>query len=191
MKNSKVWMIIGASEGLGPAAVRYLLSKQQTIVAVLKDTADTLEIPVDNQGTLYLVYLTDENESSFSSVITGIVALHGKIDMLINNFGYSLMDVIKANGLDKAENLIAAAVMENGLLIRTIVLFLKKEPESRLINLPPRFCSMEETDPFRLAFIEHTRDRYLQALKLELNGLNIIMRFIEPGDKLFFESSLK
>jgi|GEM_PF-3251448 len=186
MKKGKVWMIIGAAEGLGPATVRYLLSKQQTIIAVLKDTGETLEIPADNPGILYLVYFGENKDSSFISMITGIVAIHGKIDLLINNLGYSLLDNIKAEGPDQAENIIEAAIIENGSLIRAVLLFFKKEPDGRLINLPPRFCAMEEVDPKRRTFIESVREKYSQALSKDFSNLNIEVKFIEPNERFTF-----
>lgn len=186
MKNGKVWMVIGASEGLGPAAVRYLLSKHQTIIAVLKDTSVALEMPADNSGILYLVYFTDSGDSSFISIITGIIALHGKIDFLINNLGYRMLDNIKANDPDKAKNIIEAAVLENGSLIRSVLLFFKKEPGSRLINLPPRFCAMEECDAKRKIFVESARDTYMCALKEALSSLEVDTEFTEPGDSFAF-----
>jgi len=35
MNNSKVWLVIGAGDGLGAVAVKYLVAKKQIVVALI------------------------------------------------------------------------------------------------------------------------------------------------------------
>ncbi|XZF14114.1 hypothetical protein ACTHGU_20240 [Chitinophagaceae bacterium MMS25-I14] len=67
MNNPKVWLILGATEGLGPAAISYLLANNQLVIPV--DTSERLP---------------------FSEEMAGFAAHYGPLDFVINNSNYNL-----------------------------------------------------------------------------------------------------
>jgi short-subunit dehydrogenase len=42
MKAGKIWLITGASDGLGLATVKYLVSKKQAVIAIVRDTKNLI-----------------------------------------------------------------------------------------------------------------------------------------------------
>ena len=71
MKEPKVWLILGATEGLGPAAVKYLLANRQLV------------IPVDTSV-----------DTPIAEVLAGFAVGYGQIDFIINNSNYYLFNEI-------------------------------------------------------------------------------------------------
>lgn len=69
MNNPKIWLVLGATEGLGPAAVSYLLTNNQLVIPV--DTS--LQLP-----------LADE--------IPHLTYPYGPLDFIINNSNYNLFN---------------------------------------------------------------------------------------------------
>ncbi len=186
MKDRKVWVIIGATEGLGPATISYLLSREQIIIDVSKGLGPYIDLASHRPDKLFFVNTKQGYGAPFISSMKSIKVQHGKIDIIVNNSAYYLLDTIKTEGSNKATELIESQIRDIGSLVRALLPFSKEKSGSRLINIPPRLCSTEEADPQRTAFMEKTRDAYLQALAEELSSANITTLFIAPGDKLTF-----
>ncbi|MEO3408497.1 hypothetical protein AAFN85_31575 [Mucilaginibacter sp. CAU 1740] len=68
MKKSKVWLILGASTGLGDSAARYLKANQQKVIA----------IDIDDDG-------------SIAEDVYRVADHYGPLDFIINNSNYHLL----------------------------------------------------------------------------------------------------
>ena len=67
MKEAKTWLILGATEGLGPAAAKYLSAKGQLVIPI-----DLLK------------------ETLYPEKISAVAREYGPLDFIINNANYSL-----------------------------------------------------------------------------------------------------
>jgi NAD(P)-dependent dehydrogenase (short-subunit alcohol dehydrogenase family) len=78
--SGKVALITGAARGQGRAAAELFASEGATVIA-----ADVLD-PADTEGSpVEFVKLDVTKEDEWAAVVAGIVAKHGKLDILVNN----------------------------------------------------------------------------------------------------------
>jgi NAD(P)-dependent dehydrogenase (short-subunit alcohol dehydrogenase family) len=87
--SSKVALIAGGTGGLGRAVTLAFLHEGASVIATYlrKDEADALKDLVGPSTQLELLPLDATDETATSSLISGITARHGRLDVLVNTIG--------------------------------------------------------------------------------------------------------
>ena len=135
MDKKKVWLITGASKGLGLSLVNQLLKAGQFVAGTSRNiTALTSGINAPTEKFLALtVDLADDK--SVEDAIKATVTKFGKIDVVINNAGYGIGGSIEE--LTDAETRTAFDVNVFGTLnvIRHTMPYLRKQRSGHIINI--------------------------------------------------------
>lgn len=93
--NDKVWLVTGASKGLGLAVVKAALQHGHRVAATTRDV-EKLTAEVNAPADRFLainVVLTDE--ASICQGVQTVVERFGQIDVLVNNAGYALLGALE------------------------------------------------------------------------------------------------
>src|SRR5271166_1335438 len=89
---SKVWFITGAGSGIGAGVVKAALRAGDRVVATGRNLDKLRRAFGDETGeTLAFVQLDVADETQASPAVEQAVQRFGRIDVLINNAGYSLL----------------------------------------------------------------------------------------------------
>jgi NAD(P)-dependent dehydrogenase (short-subunit alcohol dehydrogenase family) len=89
---SKVWFITGASSGIGAGIAKAALQAGDCVVASARNRDKLRNALCDVAGdNLALVQLDVTNEMQAKEAIDEAVKRFGRIDVLVNNAGYSLL----------------------------------------------------------------------------------------------------
>src|SRR6266852_6040826 len=85
----KVVLIAGGTGGLGKAVTLAFLREGASVVAtyIKKDEADALKDAVGPSASLELLPLDATDETATSSLVSGITARHGRLNVLVNTIG--------------------------------------------------------------------------------------------------------
>lgn len=95
METKKVWLVTGASKGLGLTLVKKLLEKGYRVAATSRDI-EALQNEVNYQSSDFLplaINLTDNNE--VAEGIGQILNTFGSIDVVVNNAGYGQLGTLE------------------------------------------------------------------------------------------------
>ncbi|GAM24339.1 hypothetical protein SAMD00019534_075140 [Acytostelium subglobosum LB1] len=104
--NNRVWLITGASRGLGLSMVLSLLSKGQTVVATTRNKQSLCDAikqhqpdgtsDADSTSSRLLTLEVDlKSETSIKSAIDTALATYGRIDVIVNNAGYAVVGTVE------------------------------------------------------------------------------------------------
>lgn len=89
-KQQQVWLVTGASKGLGLALVQFLLQQGMQVAATSR-SKEELEKAVGGNNSAFLplqVNLADE--TSVAAGIQAIITTFGRLDVVVNNAGYGI-----------------------------------------------------------------------------------------------------
>src|SRR4051812_29689652 len=89
---SKVWFITGAGSGIGAGTAKAALKAGNRVVATARNLDKVRQTLSDEAGeNLALVQLDVTDEAQAKVAVEEAVQRFGRIDVLVNNAGYSLL----------------------------------------------------------------------------------------------------
>lgn len=88
--SNQIWLVTGATSGLGKALVQYVLSRGDKVVASGRKTAERLA-DIQHQNLAFLELDISASYDSIRAQVDTAWDIFGKIDILVNNAGISAM----------------------------------------------------------------------------------------------------
>jgi NAD(P)-dependent dehydrogenase (short-subunit alcohol dehydrogenase family) len=85
---SKVWLITGASRGLGRAFTEAILEAGDRVVATARNPEQLVELEGRYSGRIRTVALDVTNEAQAKAAFEAAITSFGVLDVLVNNAGY-------------------------------------------------------------------------------------------------------
>jgi short-subunit dehydrogenase len=170
----KVALITGASWGIGLSAGVALIRAGYRVFGTSRQAASN-EV---RQG-IHMLRFDVTNDESVKQLIKDVVGLAGRIDMLVNNAGRSLIGAAEESSLDQARSLFINVF---GIL-RTateVLPIMRKQGQGRIINI--RSVAGFPPGPYTAFYnaTKHAVEGYSESLDHELRTFGIRVSLAEP-----------
>jgi len=149
MKRRKVWAVLGATEGLGPATIKYLLSRNQAVIT-----------------------LTHDDPTRLCDSLKAFTHHHGFIDILINNFAYALIDGLEKVTITSLEDQVNKSVYETLDIIKQVIPYMNPYSEKQVISIPPKPCILRDSGEPVYDERAEAVEKYCSGLEQELLTLD-------------------
>lgn len=134
-KNQKIWFITGTSKGMGLHLTKLLLSLGHKVIATSRNTDALIEEITNNKKNLYPIKLDITSDADVKQAIDDIVRKVGKIDVVVNNAGYSLVGSIEEMTDEEFRATIDVNLFGTVNVIRNVMPFLRKQNNGHIINI--------------------------------------------------------
>ncbi|WP_027542884.1 SDR family NAD(P)-dependent oxidoreductase [Bradyrhizobium sp. WSM2254] len=185
---SKVWFITGAGSGIGAATARAALEAGDRVVATGRNLDKVRRALNDVAGdNLVFVQLDVANETQAKPAVEAAVKSFGRIDVLVNNAGYSLLGNFEELSTAEIEQLIATNFYGVMYMMRAVLPVMRKQRSGRIINISSlagvvgfKHCAAYSAAKFAVEGLSAS-----VAHEVEPFGIKIIT--VEPG---FFRTDL-
>ncbi len=135
MNKEKVWLVTGASKGLGLVLVQQLLAEGYKVAATSR-TADTLTTAVGADNTHFLpleVSLT--SEQSVSDAVAQTIGRFGRIDVVVNNAGYGQFGTLEELTDAESRRNFDINVFGSLNVIRSVMPHLRAQGSGHIFNI--------------------------------------------------------
>lgn len=176
MKNEKVVLITGCSSGIGRELSRILADKGYVVAATARDVEAVKDLPASLK-----LQLDVTKRESINAAINEVIARFRKIDILINNAGYSIRGALEEISVESMKSMFDVNVFGIIDMIQAVVPEMRKNQSGKIINIGS--ISGKFTQPINGAYCasKYAVEALSDALRLELCGQNIQVAVIEPG----------
>lgn len=134
MDTNKVWLVTGASKGLGFALVNQLIATGHRVAGTSRSLASLEKVfPATDQFLpLEMDILTEESVRKGVELIT---KTFGKIDVLVNNAGYGQLGTLEELSDKEARENFDANVFGSLNVIRHVMPFMRSQKSGHIMNV--------------------------------------------------------
>ena len=186
MTSQKVWLITGASRGLGVDIARAALAAGHAVVATGRDAAK-VAAAVGQHEHLLSVKLDVTRPEDARAAVAATSARFGRIDVLVNNAGNFFAGFFEELGEEQIRNQIDTLLFGPMNVARAVLPVMRKQGAGLLITVSSTagisggvFCSAYAAAKFGI-------EGWMESLTPEIAPFGIRTMLVEPG---FFRTDL-
>jgi NAD(P)-dependent dehydrogenase (short-subunit alcohol dehydrogenase family) len=133
---SKVWLVTGAGSGIGAATARAALKASERVVATGRNLDKVRNELRDVAGErLSFVQLDVTKEIQAKAAVASAIKAYGRIDVLVNNAGYSLLGNFEELSASEIEGLIATNFYGVAHAMRAVLPVMRQQRSGLIINV--------------------------------------------------------
>jgi short-subunit dehydrogenase len=182
---TKVAVVTGSSSGIGNETVPLLARNQIATYATMRNVSksdELKEIAFKEKIPLNVAQLDVNDDSSVNSAIDNIIKEKGRIDILINNAGYSLFGSLEESSLEEIKQQFETNIFGLIRTTKAAIPTMRKQGNGTIINVSSA-GGIIGLMPFLTAYhaTKFAVEGFTESLRQELADFNINIILIEPG----------
>lgn len=176
MSNPRVILITGASTGIGLASAEALTARGYTVFGTSRHPD---QYPARNFPLLPLDVREDE---SVKTCVDEVMTRAGRIDVLINNAGFSLSGAVEEASIDEAKQLFETNFFGVLRMVKAVLPIMRRQRSGHIINMSSLGGMVGVPYIGLYSASKHALEGYSESLRFEVKQFNIRVSLVEPGD---------
>ncbi|ANI88490.1 short-chain dehydrogenase/reductase [Arachidicoccus ginsenosidimutans] len=181
MSNKKVWFITGSSKGFGLALTKLALSQGNKVVATSRNIDDLRKSVSENQDNFFPLKVDITSDEEVKNAIRQSIEKFGRLDVLVNNAGYSLVGSIEEMTDKEFRQTVDVNLFGTVNVIRNAMPYLRQQQSGHIINIASNagyigFANAASYNASKFAVIGVS-----EALAQEVNAFGIKVTVVAPG----------
>lgn len=181
--DSLVVFITGASGGFGRAIVQRLL---QASYRVFGTSRHPKKVKMDDlkayQDHYTLLEMDVDSSLSVKKALKQVLEMTNHLDVVINNAGYALAGSIEDTSIEEVQKTFNTNFFGVHRVCRQVIPIMRKKGAGRIINISSLIGLVGIPFQAFYAATKYAIEGYTEALRLELEPLNLKVSLVEPGD---------
>eukprot|EP00923_Selenidium_pygospionis_P004041 GHVN01006415.1.p1 GENE.GHVN01006415.1~~GHVN01006415.1.p1 ORF type:complete len:522 (-),score=166.49 GHVN01006415.1:268-1833(-) len=188
---TKVVLITGASSGIGRSLALKLLAKGGSTVYCCSRSTSAMTELTEKGGKVMMMDVT--RDESVHSVVESVIAIEGRIDVLVCNAGYGAMGAVEAVPIDKIKQQFEVNVFGVARCLQAVLPSMRLKKAGRILITSSLVGHLSFAGIGWYAASKHAVNGMAVALRQEVKPLGIEVVLIEPGfvNTGFLETSVK
>src|SRR5260370_18875873 len=134
---SKVWLITGASRGLGRAFAEAVLEAGDRVVATARNPEQLVELEGRYSERVRSVALDVTNEAQAKAAFEAAIASFGGLDVLVNNAGYGYVSPVEDTSLADFRAQIETNLFGVIVMTKVVLPYFRELRAGHIIQLSP------------------------------------------------------
>jgi NAD(P)-dependent dehydrogenase (short-subunit alcohol dehydrogenase family) len=176
----RVWMITGASRGIGARLTEAVLANGDAVVATARDTA-ALQQRFGTHERLLAVPLDVTDEAQAAHAVEHALARFGRIDVLVNNAGFGLLGAVEEATADEVHRLYETNVFGLLKVTRAVLPSMRQRRAGHILNISSLGGYRSGAGFGVYCSTKFAVEGLTEALHAELAPLGIHATTVEPG----------
>ncbi|KPN91090.1 oxidoreductase [Pseudomonas nunensis] len=176
----RVWLVTGASRGIGAKIVAAALANGDAVVATARD-ASTIVQRFGDQPGLLAATLDVTNEAQGAAVAKAAIEHFGRIDVLVNNAGFGLLGAVEEASNDEIKRLYETNVFGLLNVTRGVLPYMRAARGGHVINISSVGGYQSAPGYGVYCSTKFAVEALSEALHGELAPLGVNVTVVEPG----------
>jgi len=176
MKNSKVVVITGVSSGIGRVAAQKFAEKGCTVFGTVRSIGRSTGV-----AGVELVEMDVRDEASVQRAIQSIADSKGRIDVLVNNAGMSMLGAVEEAAINEATSLFDTNVFGALRTIKAVLPHMRTQRQGRIVNVSSVLGFLPAPYMGLYAASKHAVEGLSESLDHEVRQFGIRVALVEPA----------
>src|SRR5215216_1380823 len=189
---AKIALVTGASSGIGQATAERLAQAGYKVYGTSRRAAQA------GAQSFEMLPLDVTNDESVAAIVTELVRREGRIDLLVNNAGFSVAPAgAEESSIEQARSIFDTNFFGAVRMTRAVVPHMRHQGGGRIINIGSVLGFLPMPYGALYAATKHAVEGYSESLDHELRTRGIRVSVIEPAytktqfDANFLEADAK
>jgi len=180
-KNSKVWFITGASRGFGRVWADAALKRGDKVAATARKLASIADLKEKYGENVLTLELDVTNHEQVKSVVEQAHAHFGRLDIVLNNAGYSLVGMIEEAGADDVRALYETNIFGPLAVIKAALPLLRAQGGGHILGTSSGLGHVTMPVIGYYCSSKWAFEAIHESLAAEVKDFGIKVTIIEPG----------
>jgi NAD(P)-dependent dehydrogenase (short-subunit alcohol dehydrogenase family) len=178
----RVWLITGASSGLGRALAEAVLSGGGRVVATARGSSRLAELAQGYPGQVLATRLDVTDSAEARAAVSKGLDAFGRIDVVVNNAGYGLFGALEELSDEELRREFDTNVFGALNVTRAVLPWLRRQRGGHIVQI----SSLEGIAPIAAGETAYASTKFAaeglaEALAKEVEHLGIKVTIVEPG----------
>ncbi|WP_374650512.1 oxidoreductase [Dongia sp.] len=171
----KTAIVTGASTGIGRASAEALAHAGFRVFGTSRRAADSDPRDV----SMLTCDVTDD--AAVASVVSTVLARTGRIDLLVNNAGLSLLGAAEESSISQIQNLFDVNLFGVIRMTNAVLPLMRQRGEGRIVNISSVLGLIPAPYSAHYAATKHALEGYSESLDHETRAFNVRVVLVEPA----------
>src|SRR5438876_2141199 len=172
----KIALVTGASSGIGEATAQRLVTAGYTVYGTSRRSAPA------EQRSFEMLPLDVTSDESVKAVVREVMRLDGRIDLLVNNAGFSIAPAgAEESSIEQARSIFDTNFFGIVRMTRAVLPHMRHQGGGRIINIGSVLGFLPAPYMALYAATKHAIEGYSESIDHELRTRGIRVSVIEPA----------
>ena len=178
---NKVWLVTGASSGLGRAIVEAALAAGDVVVGAARRTEALDDLVAAHPDQLEALRLDVTDTGAAEAAVRDVVARHGRIDVLVNNAGRTHVGAFEETTEQELRDLFDLHVFGPAALTRAVLPYMRERRSGAVVQMSSMGGQMSFAGFSAYSGTKFALEGLSEALVDEVAEFGIKVLIVEPG----------
>jgi NAD(P)-dependent dehydrogenase (short-subunit alcohol dehydrogenase family) len=178
---NKVWLVTGASRGLGRAIAKAALSKGNRLVATSRNPEQLKELTSEFGDQVRAVELNVTSEAAASQAVSVAIESFGRLDVLVNNAGYGDISPIEDTSIADFRAQIETNLFGVIIVTKAALPVMRMQGAGHILQISSVGGRLGPVGRGPYAAAKWGVEGFSEVLAKEVGPLGIMVTIVEPG----------
>ena len=178
MADQKVWFITGVSRGFGKVLTEHALAHGDVVIGTTRDGKASFSGDTRN---VHLLPLEMTDLAAIRATIAKAHALHGRLDVVVNNAGYGLLGSVEEATEEQVTHVFEVNFHGTRRVVQAVLPFLRRQRSGHILNITSIAGLAPGAGSGFYAASKFAVEGFTQSLAQEVAPLGIKVTLVEPG----------
>ncbi len=180
-ETNKVWFITGASRGFGRVWTEAALKRGDKVAATARNLASIADLKEKYKDNVLTLELDVTKPEQVKTVVTKAHAHFGRLDIVLNNAGYSLVGTIEEASADDVRAMYDTNIFGALSVIQAALPLLRKQGGGHILGTSSNLGHVTLPVIGYYSSSKWAFEAIHESLAVEVKTFNIKVTIIEPG----------
>ncbi|MDT0444684.1 oxidoreductase [Streptomyces johnsoniae] len=178
---NKVWLVTGASKGLGRAIAEAAVAAGDIVVAAARRTELLDDLVAAHPDQVETLSLDVTDIAAVQAAVDGVVARHGRIDILVNNAGRGTVGAVEETTDEDLRNLMDLHFFGPAALTRAALPHMRRRRSGAIVQMSSMGGRFSFAGVGAYSATKFALEGLSEALAAEVAPHGIRVLIVEPG----------